>query len=219
MKIKFQIEMELLRDLNIQEPTIRMSADDDKMKREFVVSTPRIDGHRSSIPINKWDFADFNKAGAFYYQHQTGAGMFTDANPDNALGPATVYVEGRNLIGIGKFEPESINPLAHKIMQKVDYGTLRTTSVGFVSGGEHWGNELNDEDPTVLYFDKAILKEWSIVHIPSNPDAMKRYMDPLNNFIMQKSQSHHSEGFKKDIKKKLQRMQLEMIANIYSLKN
>lgn len=216
MKIK-SIEMELLRSINISnEPIIRMGKDDDKMKREFIVSTPRLDGHRSIIPIDSWDYTDFNKAGAFYYQHQTGAGVFTDANPDNALGPAEVYKEENRLIGIGKFEPEEINPLAHKILQKVDYGTLRTTSVGFISGGEHWGNERQGEDPTVLYFEKSILKEWSIVHIPSNPDAMKRYMEPMSNFILKASATHQSKGFQSDLKHRLRRMQLSMIDNIYS---
>jgi hypothetical protein len=38
----------------------------------------------------------------------------------------------------------------------------------------HWGKRADDEDPDVLYFTKQRLMEWSVVSIPSNPDAMKR---------------------------------------------
>lgn len=201
----------MLRSININDDlSIRKGSTDD-MVREFIISTARKDGHNSVIPIESWDFEDFNKAGAFYYQHQTGAGMFTDANPDYALGPASVYVEDKKLIGAGKFESEDINELAAKIMKKVDYGTLKCTSVGFIQNGYHWGDEKRMEDPTVLYFDSVTLKEFSIVHIPSNPDAIKKDFEANNIFMLEAASTHKSEGFKRDLKYRLRKMQLDLI--------
>lgn len=175
------------------------------MIREFVISTEREDSHKTILRLGSWDIDDFNKAGAFYYQHQTGAGAFTEPNPDNALGPAIAYIEKGQLIGQGKFEPESLNPLAAKIMGKVDYGTLKSTSVGFIGLEAHWGDEERNENPTLLYFTKSILKEWSIVHIASNPDAIKRAYEPMEAFILKMSEDHKSEGFKRDVKHNIMR--------------
>ena len=38
----------------------------------------------------------------------------------------------------------------------------------------HWGDEKLGEDKDLIYFDEQILLEWSIVPIGSNPDALKR---------------------------------------------
>ena len=168
--------------------------------RQFVISNERKDSHGSIIKLGGWELDDFNRAGAFYYQHLTGGGVLTDPDPDNALGPASALREGTELIGIGKFEPADINPKAAKIMAKVDYGTFRSTSVGFQPTEYSWGVERDGEDPKTLYFRKQVLKEFSIVHIPSNPDAIKKSMEPMDNFLLKAAELHDSDGFKKDIR-------------------
>lgn len=208
--------MELIRSFNIDEFMVR-KIEGDERTREFIISTDRKDSHGTIVPVDKWDIEDFNKAGAFYYQHQTGAGMFTDANPDNALGPAKARVEGNKLIGIGKYEPKELNPLADKILGKVDFGTMRATSVGFLPNTKevgHWGVEKNDEDPTAFYFNGQTLKEWSNVHIPSNPDAIKKALEPMSRFMEKVIEEHKSEGFRKDYKWDLRRqLQAKLLIN------
>ncbi len=189
--------MELIRSFNIDEFMVR-KIEGDERTREFSISTDRKDSHGTIVPVDKWDIEDFNKAGAFYYQHQTGGGFLTDANPDNALGPATARVEKGKLIGAGKFEPKELNELADKILGKVDYGTMRATSVGFMPYGGHWGNEKSGETPTAYHLDEQILKEWSIVHIPSNPDAIKKALEPMSKYMAKAIEDHKSEGFRKD---------------------
>lgn len=204
--------MELLRSINIADFRV-MKSDDDDRTREFIISTSRRDSHGTIIPIDKWELDDFNRAGAFYYQHQTGAGIFTDANPDYALGPATARVHGSELIGVGKFEPKELNELAEKIMGKVDYGTMRATSVGFMPKGGHWGNERNGEDPESYYFDGQQLKEWSIVHIPSNPDAIKKALEPMSAYMMKQLDNHKSEGFRKDYRRSVRLTAFDLLIN------
>lgn len=205
--------MELLRTFNIQDFEVRKDANNER-SRDFVISTNRKDSHGTIVPVDKWELEDFNKAGAFYYQHQTGSGWFSDANPDNALGPATARLDKNTLIGTGTFEPVDLNELADKIMRKVDFGTMRATSVGFQAYGGHWGNEKSGEDPTAYYFDGQVLKEWSIVHIPSNPDAVKKALEPMDKFMAKIIEEHKSEGFKKDYMWSLKRqMQARLLIN------
>ena len=97
---------------------------DDDRTRQFIISTERKDSHGTVIKMDGWDLDDYNRSGAFYYQHQTGSGWFSEANPDNALGPATAVKEDGKLYGIGKFEPNELNNLAEKILGKVDFGTM-----------------------------------------------------------------------------------------------
>ena len=191
----------MLRAFNIEDFEVRALQDD--LTREFIISTERKDSHGTVIRMDGWQLEDFNRAGAFYYQHQTTGGFLTDSNPDNALGPATARAEGNILIGVGKFETEDINPLADKIRKKVDYGTMRATSVGFMPIAGRWGDEKRDEDPTTYYFTSQRLAEWSIVHVPSNPDAIKKSMESMDNFMNQVKDIHKSEGFRKDYSRKL----------------
>jgi HK97 family phage prohead protease len=147
---------------------------------------------------------NFNRAGSFYYQHMTSGGWFTDPNPDYVLGIATAKVHEKELVGSATFEPEEINQLAEKIYKKVNFGTLKNTSVGFTSQGGHWGIEKKGEDPTAYYFDHAELLEFSIVNIPSNPDAIKKSLESMNNYMLKEVEKHQSSGFQKDYFRELQ---------------
>jgi HK97 family phage prohead protease len=209
----------IIRAFNIDDFEVRKN--DDERVREFIISTERKDSHGTVIKMDGWNIKDYNLAGAFYYQHQTDAGWFTDANPDNALGPATAKKDGDKLIGVGKFEPEDINPLAHKILGKVDFGTMKATSVGFLAEKGHWGLEREGEDPTTYYFDKQRLVEWSIVHIPSNPDAVKKSMESMDKFLLSVKEKHDSKGFQKDLERKIRntKRHIEYLHNLMERKN
>lgn len=180
---------------------------------EFIISNERKDGHGTIIPLKNWDIEDFNKSGAFYYQHLTNGGLITDSNPDYALGPAIAKLQKDHLAGVGTFETEDINPLAEKIYKKVNFGTMRTTSVGFVPVGDdgHWGLERNGEDPTAYYFGAVRLVEWSIVHIPSNPDAIKKSLESMSKYMFEKIDSHKSEGFKRDYRFNLLNAKMKLL--------
>jgi hypothetical protein len=121
----------------------------------------------------------FEKNGIFGYQHN----IHESTDPDFILGPASAFIEGDKLIGIATFETEDTNPLAEKIFKKVKAGTLKAVSVGFIPKKSH-----REED--VVVYDEMELIEFSIVNIPSNPNAVKRgfgknrkkYINILNYF-------------------------------------
>lgn len=146
---------------------------------EFVISDETRDRHGTVIPIKSWNIENYNKNGIVGYQHDVYGG-WGEPNPDLILGRGEAYVEDGKLIGRVTFEPAEINPLAEKIFQKVLHGTLKATSVGFretVRGA--WGEDeeaVNGKNPT-YYFGQVELLEFSIVNIPSNPNALRRTVE------------------------------------------
>jgi hypothetical protein len=149
----------------------------------FVISTDARDRHKTVLNMDGWQLDNFNRNPIVGYQHNVyGDNMCTPPNPDDVLGPARAWVEvvnGRKvLMGEVTFENADINPLAEKVFRKVLNGTLRATSVGFLEVGK--GKMVQDKDVNgkvvseTYYFAGQELIEFSIVNIPSNPEATRK---------------------------------------------
>jgi len=147
---------------------------------EFIISSSSRDRHRTVLNTKNWKLDNFNRNGIVGYQHNVyGDNLCTDPNPDSVIGKGRAYMDGENLIGAVTFEPESINPTAEKIFQKVLFGSLRATSVGFlpVGVGKYGeGEQRQGGADETYFFDGQELLEFCIVNIPSNPDAVVREM-------------------------------------------
>jgi hypothetical protein len=149
----------------------------------FVISTGGKDRHRTVLNMDGWKLDNFNRNPIIGYQHNVyGDNMCTPPNPDDVLGSGRAWVEDKNgvkrLMGEVTFETEKVNPQAEKIFRKVLAGTLRATSVGFLEVGE--GRTVEEKDAsgkivdTTYYFSGQELLEFSIVNIPSNPEATRK---------------------------------------------
>lgn len=155
---------------------------------EFVISNNTKDRHGTVLSVQNWQLDRFNANGIVGYQHNVYGGDLCNApDPDQVIGVGRAWIEGDQLIGSVTFEPAEINPLAEKIFRKVLFGTLKATSVGFnpIGRGQFGMNDEaeNGINPT-YYFAGQELLEFSIVNIPSNPDALKRSMrDQASNAI------------------------------------
>lgn len=155
---------------------------------EFVISSNSKDRHRTVLPVDKWQLENFNRNGIVGYMHNVyGGDMCNAPDPDDVIGSGRAWIENGELIGSVTFEPAEINPKAEKIFRKVLAGTLKATSVGFDPIGEgRWGDGEESERGTnpTYYFEAQELLEFSIVNIPSNPDALRRSMrDQASNAI------------------------------------
>ena len=138
---------------------------------EFVISDESRDRHGTIIPIRAWSLDNYKKNGIVAYQHETSGDI------DNIIGKGSAEVIEGQLIGRVEFEPADINPLADKVYKKLLFGSLKATSVGFRSNKGHWGDKKRGEDENTYYFDDVELLEFSIVNIPSNPNAVKRQFE------------------------------------------
>jgi hypothetical protein len=156
---------------------------------QFVISNSTRDRHRTVLDPTKWQLDNFNRNGIVGYQHNVyGDGMCAGPNPDDVIGRGRAFLEGDQLIGEVTFEPADINPLAEKIFRKVLFGSLRATSVGFAELGKGkygTGKEARGGTEETYYFAGQELLEFSIVNIPSNPDATKRALrDQASHALM-----------------------------------
>jgi len=146
---------------------------------EFIISSAARDRHDSILNMKGWQLDNFNRNPIVGYQHNVyGGNMCLAANPDDVLGPGRAFLEEDKLIGEVTFETKDINPQAEKIFRKVLNGTLRATSVGFLEVGSGKMKKTLDDQGNVIdevyHFAGQELLEFSIVNIPSNPEAVGR---------------------------------------------
>ena len=155
----------------IREAVIRALSDKNKENREaeFVISDETPDTYGTIFKVSGWDLKRYEKNPVVFYAHRSNSD-----NPDMLIGTSTVRVEGNQLIAVVRFENSDINPVAEKVWQKIQAGTLRMASIGANPKKGHWGDEKLGEDRDMIYFDEQELLEWSIVPIGSNPEALKR---------------------------------------------
>ncbi len=146
---------------------------------EFIISSSARDRHDSILNMKGWQLDNFNRNPIVGYQHNVyGGNMCNAANPDDVLGPGRAFLESDLLIGEVTFETKDINPQAEKIFRKVLNGTLRATSVGFLEVGKGQMKKTIDANGNIVdevyHFAGQELLEFSIVNIPSNPEAVGR---------------------------------------------
>jgi HK97 family phage prohead protease len=160
----------------IREAVVRALTADQIQNREveFVISSEAVDTYGTVFKIDGWDLERYNRNPVVLYAHRSNSD-----NPDSVIGTSEVFVEGDKLIGKVRFESAEDNPLAEKVFKKVQNGTLRMASVGANPVRGHWGDEKRSENPDVIYFDEVQLLEWSIVAIGSNPEALKREVQTI----------------------------------------
>src|SRR5690554_2762487 len=160
----------------MREAVVRAITDEMKEKRqaEFVISTEAVDTYGTVFKADGWDLTRYRSSPIVLYGHKS----YSD-NPDVVLGTSEVRIEGNQLIGTVTFEDADLNPLAEKVWRKIQNGTLNMASIGANPLEYRWGLFDKGENPDVLYFTRQELLEWSIVPIGSNPDALKRSVENL----------------------------------------
>lgn len=161
----------------------------DSRTRKFIISTNARDRHGTVLNPKKWNLKNYKKNPIVGYSHDIYGDMCSAPDPDRVIGKGKVYLEDDNLMGDVTFEPPEINEFADKILKKVDFGTLRATSVGFYEEGKgKYGkdDEAEGEKDETFYYGGQELIEFSIVNIPSNPEAVKRSMPKrIREFLKQ----------------------------------
>lgn len=149
---------------------------EEKRQVEFVISTEAADTYGTVFELGGWSLERYNRNPVVLYAHRSQSD-----NPDMVIGISEVRIDGDELVGVITFEDAALNPLAEKVFQKVKAGTLRMASIGADIHEARWGDSEKGENPDVLRFTKMDLLEWSIVPVGSNPDALKRSADTLED--------------------------------------
>ena len=155
----------------IREAVVRaLSAENIKNREvEFVISTEAPDTYGTVFKMSGWNLTRYQNNPIVAFGHRTYG-----ENPDTIIGTSEVFVDGDVLVGRVRFESAEDNPLAEKVFRKVQNGILRMASIGANPIRGHWGDEKLGENRDLIYFDEQELLEWSIVAIGSNPEALAR---------------------------------------------
>lgn len=145
------------------------SVNEQELTAEFIISTEAVDSYGTVFKAEGWDLTRYQGNPIVFYNH---AGHNND--PDLIIGTSEVRQEAGQLIGKIYFEDPADNPLAGKVFRKVQRGILRGASIGTSPKEWRMGDKAKGEDPEVVYFTRTELLEWSIVSLPSNPEALVR---------------------------------------------
>jgi HK97 family phage prohead protease len=129
---------------------------------DFIASTNAID-HAGESVTQDWDLTVYNRNPVVLFGHDSR---------DLPIGQCTrcEVVSGQLECTI-KFASEAANPVAERVWQSVQEGTLRALSVGFMSG-DYRMERRQGEDVWVLSQNKLL--EISVVPIPMNPEALAK---------------------------------------------
>jgi len=150
----------------------------------FIISDPSRDRHDTVLSRDGWDINSYNQNGIVGYMHNVmGGGMCDKPDPDYVIGKGVADFDGELLIGNTTFEPVDINDLAEKIFRKVIFGSLHSTSVGFMEttpGKYGPGDQAMGQPDETYYIGDRELLEYSIVNIPSNRNAQARSMRDMS---------------------------------------
>lgn len=149
------------------------SINEDERSVEFVLSSDAVDTYRTVFKPEGWNLERYRSNPVVFYVHNDWT-----PDPDLLVGVSEVRMEDGLLIGkvfLEDADPEGDdNKLAEKVFRKIKKGTLRGASIRADIHEARMGNKSEGEDPDILYFTRMDLLEWSIVPLPSNPDALKR---------------------------------------------
>lgn len=133
----------------------------------FTISTGSIDRDKDTLAVDGWRVSNFLKSG--------GPVLWAHQSRDLPIGKAPwVKVQGGALKARVEFAPEEVYPFAETVRRLVDFGALKSTSVGFLPDFEKaaWNEQRGGFD-----FKGQELLEFSIVPVPSNPEALQEAKD------------------------------------------
>lgn len=141
----------------------------------FVASSDAVDRDGEVILQDGWDFTDFVKNPALIYMHDYWT---LPIGKNVAIG----VVDDRLMID-SEFDPPEIDELADKIFQKIQYGTLRAGSVGFIpietADPKKDAKIFQKYSGAKRIFKRQQLLEWTICPIGANQDAVTATMKRL----------------------------------------
>ncbi len=148
---------------------------------QFKISSDAKDRHGTRLNMKGWKLDNYNSNPIVGYQHNVyGDNMCSGPNPDDVIGKGRAFlqeIEGKTwLMGEVTFDAADINPLAEKIFRKILAGSLNATSVGFleVGKGQKKKELIDGREVETYFYEGQELLEWSVVNIPSNPEATKK---------------------------------------------
>lgn len=143
--------------------------------KTFVMSEEIRDRHGTLIVLQGGNIDQYNLNPVFLWMHESARDWYDTQPYDDTcvIGKGKAYFgEDGKLRNDVVFEDRSYNERAWRLENKIQFGSLRAVSIGFIPLKGHWGVEDDGEDTGTYYITEWILLELSLVVIPSNYKAL-----------------------------------------------
>lgn len=141
----------------------KASEEQEERVLQVVISTGALDRDNDTIAPKGWDLKDYKKNPVVLWAHEYW-------NPPIAK-TRKVWIENDQLKAIAEFTAEEVYPFGYMIYRMCKEKFLNAASVGFRP--KEYKVRTNDDDLGYGWdFLKQILLEYSIVPVPSNPEAL-----------------------------------------------
>jgi HK97 family phage prohead protease len=141
------------------EPVASTDGAADSRRLRFTISTESTDRDRDQIAVDGWRLDNYRKNPVVLWAHS-----YHDLPVARAV---NIEVTGGKLTAEAEFVSADVSPFAETVYQMVKRGFLSATSVGFVP--VKW---VRNEERAGYDVMEAELLEFSIVPVPSNPEAL-----------------------------------------------
>jgi HK97 family phage prohead protease len=141
---------------------LKQVAGDDRAV-QFTISTATVDRDSDSLAVNGWKLDNYRKNNVVLFSH--------DYRSLPVARATKVWVEDQRLKSIAHFAERELYPFADTVFQMVKGGYLNATSVGFFPL-KFVRVEGNPDRPNGVEFIAQELLEYSVVPVPSNPEAL-----------------------------------------------
>lgn len=137
---------------------------------EHVISTEAIDRHGSTIAAGGWELDNYRKNPIVLFAHDSSA------PPVGRAVEVRVDPERRALVAVTEFTPRDVNPFGDMVGRMVREGFMPAVSVGFIALDYVIAEDRDDGSSWVppIDYKRQELAEYSIVPVPSNPEALAR---------------------------------------------
>lgn len=152
----------------------------------WTISTASVDRDGDTIQVAGWETDAFLRAGGPVLWAHDYRGLPIGKSP-------WVKAVGASLKARVEFAPAEVYPFAETVRQLVDFGAIKSTSVGFRPDPKKaiWNEQRGGFD-----FKGQELLEFSVVPVPSNPEAL---LDTAKGVAAAKAAGMNVEPFRADL--------------------
>lgn len=149
-------------------------ATDETRRVTFAISTGAVDRDGDTIAVDGWDVAAYLKNPVVLWAHRSDMLPIAKA--------LSVTKTAGQLKATAEFPPAGLHPLADTVFEMLKTGYLRATSVGFRPIKSAHNEERGGFWPTD--FVEQELVEFSVVPVPSNPEALMESAKEFTGALM-----------------------------------
>ncbi len=199
-EIKDQREVGIHVGFNAKTQVINAVDDGDDASRQmlFAISSEAVDRDTDTVAIDGWDLANYRNNPVVLFGHN----YWNNVAP--VVGKSlSEFIEKKMLKSLMEFTPQGTVPLADTLYALYANGFMHATSVGFIASDFEFVEDDLDRPWGIDFLEQELL-EYSLVPVPSNPEALAEARsksintEPLFDWtgeILDEWKAHKSQSF------------------------